>query len=212
MWPQLKHLLLGHYFPVLSCSYEDEARGDSHNAVLKEAVRCGGGSPSGCGDQVIPGGDTQSGIAGRWSVVRRMMRGKCLSLRDASGAQSWTLRSCGQMKKKKSFCTDIVSAVQMKLAGVSCRISSTLWNVSAEIHLQQRALWMFSIYSSWLRFLKGIRGLPRKPCSVFRGGRPIFSHTPLTGNCSCESSDGCNQPRMDLSRESLFLHLKGIWL
>lgn len=50
----------------------------------------------------------------------------------------------------------------------------------AQINLQQRAPWMLSIYSSWLRFLKGIRGFLRMPCSVFRGKGPIFSDWELS--------------------------------
>lgn len=141
-------------------------------------------------------------VAARRVGASRMMQGcmcgKCLSLWDASRAQSRTLRGCSEIKnvwvffflhRIKKCCADKThQSVSGPAAFPSRSEMSALRTLETGIHLQQRALWMFSIYSSWLRFLKGIRGFPRKPCSVFRGGRPIFSHTPLTGNCSCESS------------------------
>lgn len=54
----------------------------------------------------------------------------------------------------------------------------------AQINLQQRAPWMLSIYRSWLRFLKGIRGFLRLPCSVFGEKRPISCDWALTGDCT----------------------------
>lgn len=141
-------------------------------------------------------------VAARRVGASRMMQGcmcgKCLSLWDASRAQSRTLRGCSEIKNvwvffflhriKKCWADKTHQSVSGPAAFPSRSEMSALRTLETGIHLQQRALWMFSIYSSWLRFLKGIRGFPRKPCSVFRGGRPIFSHTPLTRNCSCESS------------------------
>lgn len=66
----------------------------------------------------------------------------------------------------------------------------------ARINLQQRAPWMLSIYSSWLRFLKGIRGFLRMPCSVFRE-KGLFSLTEKTvrqtfiNSSALSNSDNC---------------------
>lgn len=150
------------------------------------------------GDQVIPTNDALRESRGNLGIGWQqddadMHVGKCLH-----GETSWlstsqstnTAEQCCSEIKSASLMINFARNKQLSLVYMNSNISVLqhslmLHNIVqctsvAQINLQQRAPWMLSIYSSWLRFLKGIRGFLRMPCSVFRGKGPFSP----TGDCT----------------------------
>lgn len=135
------------------------------------------------GDQVIPTNDAlresrgSSGI-GWLQDDAGMHVGKCHHGETRMlSTFSWSIKSTSLMT---SFAVNVPPVLQHCLM-----LQNTVQCTSvSQINLQQRAPWMLSIYSSWLRFRKGIRGFLRMPCSVFREKRPDFSDWALTGECA----------------------------